>query len=196
MRKLMLHSQGCSRRTFVAPSMINFAAALRKYSQSLELLRTSFLDLHPSFFLQSSEEVNSAAATSKGRWPRLQKLELTGGDFAWSDLGAGQLPITPTDILIAAGTTATAMPALEIAEIEIAPRQYFYIKREPYKGFQDFRNASIDFVGFDEGEEQRILNAWAHFIGGEARRVEQTIYDNGQPSMTRYSTVVKEEDRF
>lgn len=193
----MLHSRDDSSHTFVPPSMKIFAAALRDYSQSLELLRVSILDLHPAFFLQSSEEVNPAAARSQWRWPRLQELELLGS-FGRSYLTAHQLKITPTEILIAAGTAATAMPVLEIANIKVRPNQYFHIKREPCKGFQGFRNASIRFVGFDEREEQRILTAWAHFIGGEARLAYEEIddYDDEKPTIRDYMTIVEAEHRF
>lgn len=188
----MLHSQDYIDRRFVPPSMEKFAAALRDLSQGLEILRAEPFDLHHAFFLQSSEGLNPAAAASQWRWPRLRQLELRGFSER-SDFGADQLTITATDILIAAGTAATAMPALEIAEIAIEPRQYFWIKREPCKGFQGFQNASICLVGFDEGEEQRILTAWARFIGGEARLVKQKIYGDGEPPMRRYATVVKED---
>lgn len=192
LRKLMLHSQDYISRPFVPPSMKKFAATLRDFSQGLEILRAEPFDLHHAFFLQSSEGLNPAAATSQWSWPRLQQLELRGFSQR-SDFGADQLTVTATDILIAAGTAATAMPALEIAEIEIEPQQYFYIKREPCKEFKGFRNAFVILVGFHEGEEQRILTAWAHFIGGEARLVEQKIYDDGEPPMRRYGAVVKEE---
>lgn len=198
LRKLMLYSQDFFSHTvtLIPPSMGIFAAALRDYSQSLELLRVSFLDLHPAFFLQSSEEVDPAAATSQWRWPRLQELEL-GGYFGRSYLTVDQLKITPTEILIAAGTAATAMPVLEIANIDMWPYQTFHIKREPCKGFQGFRNASVCLCGFYEEEEQRILTAWAHFIGGEARLVEEKIWaEEEELFMRRYRTTVEAEDRF
>lgn len=155
-----------------------FAAALRDYSQSLELLRTVHLKLHPAFFLQSSEEVDPAAAISQRRLSRLQELELVGA-FGRPDLTADQQNIIPTEILIAAGTAARAMPVLKIANIQIWPHQSFYIKREPCQGFQGFRNASVGLCGFEEEEEQRILTAWSHFIGGETRLVEEKDFRRG-----------------
>lgn len=192
----MLHSRDDSSHTFVPPSMKAFAAALRDYSQSLEILRVSILDLTPAFFLQSSEELNPAAATSQWRWPRLQELHLLGY-FGRSYFTANQLKITPTEMVIAVGTAATAMPVLEIANINVWSNQSFRIKREPCKAFQGFRNASVCFYGFDEGEEKRILTVWAHFIGGEARLVEERLYNEEEGLFMRhYRTAVEAEDNF
>lgn len=188
----MLHGRDWFSPPAVHPVIEELTAALKDFSQGLELLYAAPLKLHPTFFLPSSEELDHVVATSQSRWPRLQQLVLKSFS-GLSDSGADQPTITPTDILIAAGRTAMAMPALDTAQITIEPDQYFCIGREPCKGFQGFRNASIDFDGFDEAEEQRILTAWAHFIGGQARLVKEEFYDEGVPPLRSYKTVVEEE---
>lgn len=171
--------------------MERFAAVLRDYSQNLECLRATPFDMHEAFFPPFSEGPDCTFPPSKWKWPRLQHLEL-GGFSDRSHLSADPPTITATDILIAAGTAATAMPALETAEIETEPQQYFYFRRDPYNGMHGFRDSSMSLAGFNEEEEQRILTAWAHLIGAETRLVEQTSYGTRETPMRQYRTVVKE----
>lgn len=191
LRNLTLHNRVCARWPFVPPSMVEFAAVLRDYSQSLECLRVTRFDLHHAFFLQFSEGLTSSSPGSKLKWPRLRNLELKSFRER-SDGGPGQPTAKPADLLVAAGRAATAMPVLETAQIQLWSKHYLYIERESSEGFEGFRDAVAGLAGFDEGEEARILAAWAHFMGAEARLVKEescggdrsTIYESlGKPCL-------------
>lgn len=170
--------------------MAELAAVLRDYSQSLECLRITPFDLHHAFFLQFSEGITFSFPRSRCEWPILRNLELRSFRER-SDAGPEQLTATPADILIAAGRAAIAMPVLETAEIQLLPQHYFFIKRESSTGFEGFRNAFTSLMGFDEGEEARILTAWAHFMGAEARLVEEESDDDDEPPLRRYKSLAK-----
>lgn len=148
-----------------------FAAVLRDYSQRLECLSVAPFDLHHAFFLPSSE-LESTLPPSQWEWPRLKDLDLRGF-LKPSDSGPDQLPKTSADILVAAGRATTAMPALEIAYFKVEPKHNFFAKRELSKVSGSFKGGFVCISGFEESEEQRILTAWAPFIGGEIRLAEE-----------------------
>lgn len=191
LRRLRLHSQNYNGlKDFVPPSMGECAAVLRDLSQSLEFFLAWPFDLHEAFFLPFSEELLPTAETSQWKWPRLQNFELRSF-IALPNLGPDQLTLTPTDILIAAGRAARAMPALKSATISADAGQYFYITRESYSGVGGKGTASMALAEFEESEERRILIAWAHFIGAETRFIEEKKFKTLSP-VRIYETLTKD----
>lgn len=168
-----------------------FAAALRDFSQGLEVLRAELWNLHPAFFLQSLEELDPAVATSQWRWPRLQHLELRSfsGEH---DSDSTQPTLSTAEMLIAAGRAAMAMPILEVAIIDEGPGKLFVVKRKLSDGARNTKKGGVGLRGFDESEDNRILSAWVPFLGAEVKYVKE-LTDITSPSLRIYKTVAKDE---
>lgn len=173
--------------------MEKFAAALRDFSQGLELLRAEPFNLHPAFFLPFSEEFDLTVATSQWRWPRLQQLELVGfSEEHGSD--SAQSPLSAAEILIAAGRAAMAMPILKCAAINLGRGKYFLVKRKLSNGAKNIKKARVALCGFDESEETRILSAWTPFLGTEVTFVEEKTYESPRTiSLRIYKPLAKDE---
>jgi hypothetical protein len=124
-----------------------FSAALRNYTQGLESVKISGLDLQKSFFRPFLYEGSSPMAVPKWQWEKLKNLVLEDSRAPiYSVLGPIKLP--PEDLLIAVGKAAVAMPVLASVRITTAEGQLFWAER--------FGTFHVVVTGFEKDAKREI----------------------------------------
>ncbi|KAL1882902.1 hypothetical protein Daus18300_000540 [Diaporthe australafricana] len=170
-----------------ADSMRKFSAALRNYSQSLECLIVLTMALHQVFFQPFFKESKTHLAMAKWRWPRLIKLHLAFyPEPPYSD--PGWMKLTPEEMLIAVGRAAMAMPLLQDANIKAGDHHRLTLTRWLSPNLGRSKSCIGRLKGFDEDGDQRILAAWAPFVGDQNRLYQISGSGELQPFARYYYT--------
>jgi hypothetical protein len=154
-----------------------FFAALRNYSQGLEVLKVDFLILPNEFFIASLDVHSSTATTSGWRWPRLRVLELE----RFCVLLSPEPKLSQVDRLVALASMAVGMPALEFVRFEPSSRLVFELTRSDIvdedRESPNFRcieplinKYTLYLRGFSDDGEQRVVSAWSTTLKAQGKK--------------------------